>query len=290
MKNKKAIVTIAISEKHRKLWEQYAARSWNLYAEKYGYDIVCITDPLDKSERALKRSPSWQKCLILGHPDVKGYDRVVWLDSDIIINHLSAPCIVSLVDEKLIGAVNAWVFPGFDNYASLHQRMIDYCKHHGMPFFEVGEKYFIDYGMPAVSDKAVQGGVLVLTTKLHASLLEDIYNNYEDNRSAHWHYEMRPLSYELITRQLVQWIDLRFNYVLENLKLAKYYNNYPRNYAGRVLRIVRIRTFNYLAPLGIEVWQERMVKQAFESSYFLHFAGNAKEMVFARSIVPQQKR
>ena len=286
MKVKKVIVTIAIGDMHYNFWKKYASKSWELYAEKHGYDIICFQEPLDNSERAKKRSVSWQKCLILNDPKVKQYDRVVWLDSDIIINHFDAPCIVSTVKEDAIGVVNAWEFSEV-NYHFLQKRMINYCKRHRLPYYNIGKQYFIDYGLPAVSDKAVQGGVLVLNPSHHSKIMEAVYFNYEDNRPAYWHYEMRPISFEIISSNLCQWIDNRFNYVVENLKLTRYYHRYPQNYYERVLRILTIKLYKLLSLLGFRFWQEDLVNEALLEGYFIHFAGNAKEMVFVERLLAQ---
>ena len=283
--NNKVIVTIAIGDLHYRAWKKYAAKSWELYAAKHGYDLICLQNPLDVSERAKKRSVSWQKCLILQDEKIQGYDRVVWLDSDIIINHSTAPCIVSAVSEDLIGVVNAWEHYRVADYQLIQQRMVGYCKRHNLPFYSTGKQYFTDYGLPGISEKAVQGGVLVLNPKRHSKLLKKVYENYEDGRPAYWHYEMRPLSYEIILNNVSQWMDSRFNYVVENAKLAEYYHRLPENYLERIARIVKIKGYKLLALFGIRFWQEELIGKALLRGYFIHFAGNAKEMVFAERLV-----
>ncbi len=65
MKQSKALVTLAIGEKYLHHWKNFAQNNWQKYADKHGYDLICIDTPLDTSERAQARSPAWQKCLIL---------------------------------------------------------------------------------------------------------------------------------------------------------------------------------------------------------------------------------
>lgn len=285
--NTKALVTIAVGAIHYQFWKRYAFPSWKTYAAIHGYDVICFEEVLDASPRAGSRSVSWQKCLILGHEKVKHYERVVWLDSDIIINHFNAPCLVSQVNPAKVGAVNAWETAGVPEYNLIQQRMVAYCRKHKLPFYNIGRDYFKDYGLAGISDKAVQGGVLVLTPAVHRELLLTVYNNYEDNRPAFWHYEMRPLSFELISRDACQWIDSRFNHVVENVKLAKYYQHLPQNFFGRVIRVVGIKAYRFLSTFGISFWQEALVNEAYLSGYFIHFAGNAKEMVFAKKLLTE---
>lgn len=86
MGDAKAIVTIALGEKSHTTWRRVCEANWHAYAQKHGYAMVCIAAPLAPSARARQQSPSWQKCLILGQDSICQYDRVVWVDADILIN------------------------------------------------------------------------------------------------------------------------------------------------------------------------------------------------------------
>lgn len=82
MKHSKAIVTLAIGNNFLERWKSLCQLNWQQYADKHGYALVCIDTPLDNSERAQQRSPSWQKCLILSQEFAQQYERVVWIDSE----------------------------------------------------------------------------------------------------------------------------------------------------------------------------------------------------------------
>jgi hypothetical protein len=56
MRNQKAIVTLAIGEKYYTSWKTFCEPNWKPYAERYGFDLVCLESPLDTSERARSRS------------------------------------------------------------------------------------------------------------------------------------------------------------------------------------------------------------------------------------------
>jgi len=107
---KKAIVTLAIGSAYLDRFEQLCRRNWTAYTERHGFDLFVIQEPLDKSERARNRSPAWQKCLILGAPDIAGYERVVWVDSDIFLNP-AAPSILDGVPMESIGVTDEHRFP-----------------------------------------------------------------------------------------------------------------------------------------------------------------------------------
>ncbi len=79
---KAALVTIVMGEKYERAWERLCRPTWVGYAARFGFDIVVIQDRLDPKDA---RSPAWQKLLVLDQPWAKRYQRIVWLDSDILI-------------------------------------------------------------------------------------------------------------------------------------------------------------------------------------------------------------
>ena len=107
---KKAIVTLAIGEDYINRWRAFCEPNWKAYAKKYGYELIIFDKPLDNSIRASSRSAAWQKCLILDQVAVNKFDRVVWMDSDIVINDALALDIVSLVPKESIGGTDAFSF------------------------------------------------------------------------------------------------------------------------------------------------------------------------------------
>src|SRR6185437_2993264 len=101
----KAIVTLVAGDSYQRLWNLYSRPSWERYAARHSYRLIVLDRALDESAQwGAERSLAWQKLLILGRPELQGVDRVLWLDSDIVIND-AAPCAVDGVPEEKIGAV-----------------------------------------------------------------------------------------------------------------------------------------------------------------------------------------
>ena len=46
-----AIVALAIGEPYLSNWQKYCAPSWQAYAKKHGYDIIVLTEPLDRARQ-----------------------------------------------------------------------------------------------------------------------------------------------------------------------------------------------------------------------------------------------
>jgi hypothetical protein len=255
-----AIVTLAIGPVYAERFEQLCRRNWTAYAERHGFDLVVIKQPLDESERAQRRSPAWQKCLVLRAPGMADYERVVWVDSDILLNP-AAPSILDGVPVERIGVTDEHVYPTPDERQAILRGLVANAPDHA----ELGGKsYWAQWrepgpwhesmGLPGGQGHIVQTGVMVLSPRYHREMLEHVYHAYEDRG---WNYEMRFLSHEILARGLAHWINPRFNALVWWLYLQANMGS------GRVTTPAEI---------------ERFVRDAYARNYFLHFAGAATLM------------
>jgi hypothetical protein len=273
MTRSKAIVTLAIGDLYRRQWEELCRCNWTQYAEKHGYDLLCLDKPLDSSARAAARSPAWQKCLILSADFAKSYEQIVWVDSDILINKGCAPCIASSVPVANVGGVNLWAAPG----AAEFQRALFRLNQIWRPYNLSQEMqpramdYYMEWGLPNGVSEIITTSVLVLSPRHHKDLLEHVYYNYEDRGEPSWNYEMRPLSYEIIKSGAVTMLDSRFS-TSWSVQMALHYpfllTRESSAYSGR--------------EYG-EEWERLLrccVNIAFHNSYFLHFGPRKAEMKF----------
>lgn len=259
---KKAIVTIARGKRFERMADKYCRTNWQYYADKYGYDLVIIDKNLDEKD---PRCAAWQKCLVLSQDWSKDYDRIVWIDTDIIINP-NSPDICEDVPIEKIGAVDEFSFPSVSEYKTALSRMYKHWDNLGYnPSINFGAKnYYKNYGIECDFKEVVQTGVMVFNPKLHKEVLEHVYYSYEEKGL---NYEMRPLSYEIIKNGFAHWLDNKFNMHIQFLKAL----HYP-----------------YLLDLGLDkpsfINKNEILKlniQAmFANSYFLHFTGATNEMKY----------
>lgn len=279
MRNDKALVTLTIGRGYRDRWEKLCEPSWRSYAARNGYDIVRIDRPLDTTPRAQSRSPAWQKCLVVGHPEVNRYERAVWMDADIVINAEDAPCVASGVPEEKVGAVDAWSDPEAFQFRLDRQAALFTARGIESVLARTPAAYYEDYGLPSAYERVVQTGVMVMSPARHRGLFERVYYSYEDKGKAFWHYEMRPLSYELLKAGMVHWIDRRFNLRWYESRIT----HYPFLFAdkrdwrnkgviGRFLRLLNPSCGHASAITRV------CINAALVNSYFLHFAGSSAEM------------
>jgi hypothetical protein len=237
----RAIVTLTVGEEWSDRWQRLCEENWSAYAKRHGYDLIRIQEPLDPSDRAGARSPSWQKLLALEQPFAQRYERIIWVDADLLFGH-RAPAVADGVPPELVGAVDELWAPT--------QALRDHI--HGLPM----DRYYGAAGLDRSFDHIVQGGLLVLSPKHHRDLLREIYDGYEDP-GPNLDYEMRPLSYELLERDLVHWIDPRFN---------------------RIWDLYRAERYPFLIDHPRHPRAPAAARRGLDELYGLHFAGAAGEM------------
>lgn len=274
MSQSKVIVTLAIGKHYRDRWHKLCSANWRRYAELHGYDLICIESPLDDSPRARSRSAAWQKCLILSDERVQKYERVIWIDSDILINP-NSPCIVSNVPEDKVGAVDAFAqftqsLPGINS--ALMDRAIRFL---GWSFRDAKE-YYLTAGFPHLFDRVVQTGVMVASPKYHRSIFESTYYNYND--TAIGDFEMEGLSFELLQANCIHWLDDKFN----KLWIVCMLKNYPFLLPPKQTEMRPIRVWKRFTRGHYQLPAKKItsfcLNTSFVNNYFLHFAGFSQYM------------
>jgi hypothetical protein len=273
-RNNRAIVTLAFGEKYLGAWKNDCEANWREYGSRHGYDIICLQEPLDTSQRAQKRSPSWQKCLVLSQDFADRYQQIAWVDSDILINTRSAPSIAESVPIDRIGAVEMFCYSSQAGSVAREglARMFDFWN---LAVINPGPRdYYTKYGLPEGFDRVVQAGVMVFSPAHHRPIMEKIYYQYEEKGGSEWHYEMRPLSYELLKAGIVHWMDPRFNL----LWLDCIFLHYPFLLNDSPRRSFSARARNKLGRLCGGLSRDQVRKSCltatFLNSYFLHFGGS----------------
>jgi len=274
MRVRKAIVTLVVGNHYRDRWYKICADNWHKYADLQGYDLICIDNPLDDSPRARSRSAAWQKCLILGDTRVQKYDRVVWLDSDILINP-DSPCVVSNVPEDKVGAVDMFARLN-ESLPGENQRLVDRHSQFWESPVRTAKDFYSKVGLPDLADKVVQTGVMVLSPPKHRLILENTYYNYEDIINGH--FEMESLSHELVKSNCVHWLDCRFNTLWFECMLRNYPFLLPKQKVENKMTRVWKRFARGHYQLPPKKITEICLTTSFINNYFLHFASVAQYM------------
>jgi hypothetical protein len=244
--HRRAIVTLTIGDAYRGPWEKLCRTSWLSYGARHGYDIVQITGKLDTSRLAEARSPAWQKCLVLDQPWAAHYERIVFMDCDIVITGLAPDVTDSVPDPTRIGVcTSGGQMSGAERHIHLERTngtVLDpldadpaWQRHISFQFRCAG----ID------TDRApmLNTGVLVLSPAHHGPLLREVY-------------EQPALSYAIWQRGLQAPLSARYNWSM---------------YEARTLR------FPPEPGVLISPREQRevlvFIHEEMEKAYFLHFCG-----------------
>jgi hypothetical protein len=255
-----AIVTIVIGKDYQATWMRLSQKSWLGYAEANGFDLIAITYPFDTSARAAARSPAWQKLLILNQPWSRQYERIIWLDSDIIIGPFAQNIIQAAGPVEKVGVtLNG-------GRSSDSERMLFLERQYKTPILPEFEQ---DVWARAVQknyashrvelhDTMFNTGVLVLSPQHHNELFLRCYEGEDFGGRL---YEQPLLSHEILQRDLSHPISTRFNWGIQEalfLYLPEIIDleNQPPALVEPVLKLARF-----------------LVRRELQNAYFLHFYG-----------------
>jgi alpha-N-acetylglucosamine transferase len=269
---KNAIVTLNVGKKWDVKFKFHFLPSWERYCQRHGIHLVNLTRNLDDSVRAASRSPSWQKLLVHLAPELQEYERIAWVDSDVLIR-ADAPNIFDASPIDKVGAVDDFGTPNRED----HDLMMDtlYKKWDAEKIRYISnrtpEEYYKNYGINCNLDSVVQAGVMVYTPEIHGKLFNMVYQNYEEGESPALNHEMRPLSYELLSAGLVHWISPKFNMQWSYYRQL-YYPFLDNEEEYELLKWPKISTYKKVLTASVNT--------AFRNNYFLHFAGGSKDYQF----------
>lgn len=275
-----ALVTLVVGRRLTRLFRSRALPSWITYCKYFGVDLLIFDALLDVSSRAMGRSPAWQKCLVADCDILKNYKAVCWIDADIIINQVLAPSIFEFVPNGHVGAVEAWASPSaaiYKDFLSMIKQNSTSAVRDAVDDDQLG--YYARFGLEGKYSTVVQTGVLVFNPNIHGSLFRKVYEIYEDRGPAWWHYEMRPLSYELHKNSTISWLDPRFNYNAICDLVVIQGKKWPNDF----LLLDKLAIRMPWLPLLDLFYREKIVaiRAAMDNAWFLHFAGFRFGLVLA---------
>jgi hypothetical protein len=208
----------------------------------------------------------------LGQDFARKYERIIWVDSDVVINP-DAPLITEGVPVEKVGAVDEFAFPSPKDHPIAVRKVAEAMRLSPEAIWDTPERFYGAWGLPRSFPQVVQTGVLVLSPQHHKELCGHTYHNYEDRGGATWG-EMHPFSFELLGHDLVHWMDSRFNTIWAYVKAIQY----PRLFDNRLRLLQQVKGVRRFAFKLEETRLRKPVTTTFLNSYFLHFAGCPRDM------------
>jgi len=178
---KTAVCTLVVGNRFERLFRDYVFTSWQTYCRSHGYELVVFRKPLTESRKSL----AWQKLFILRQPELSQFEKIIWLDSDIVITLKSPP--IEVPAGRIGYTVDA-------------------------PRFQSVADWYAQFNLPPANE-VVQTGVICLEHQ-HDEVLQRALR-YPDTIM----YEMPAVSKCLSESGLGYKLDPRFNALIATLML-----------------------------------------------------------------------
>lgn len=207
---RKAVVTIA-TDKYFDLWQAHCHENWRRWAERRGWQWFVVKRPISSPAELKTRTVHWDKCRIMGLPELKSYDIVAWVDADIVINP-EAPCLTHRWDDQKIAVLS---FDDIPDFAVRNHRITEVRGRRNPARKEIyisSELWYRDSGYREFPAKHLNTGVLVMRRSAHHAFMEHVFHKYHRNMTG---WEQTPLSWEILMAGLHHPLDYRFNTLWE---------------------------------------------------------------------------
>lgn len=210
---KLALVTLAIGEDHQKIGK-LTHPLMQAYAEKIGAEFICISH-----QKVYETTPHWEKFRI--YELLNNYDRILYLDTDIIIRD-HAPNIFDIIPDTHLGILNEQPFVEDRTYAFMQG-----CQAYGYTDMPWDKIYF-------------NTGVMVIS-KIHQLLF------VKPNLEASNFFEQTYLNLQIKKQKIpVSMLDYKWNrmFCIDKFIGVERFEAYFIHYAGvgspeRVLTIIQ---------------------------------------------------
>ena len=178
---KTAVYALVVGSRFECLFRDYVFTSWQAYCQSHGYELVVFRKPLAEPGKSL----AWQKLFVLRQPELSHFEKIIWVDSDIIIKANSPPI------EVPAGRIGYTVDP---------------------PRSQSVADWYAQFNLPPANE-VVQTGVICLEPQ-HDEILRRALQ-YPDTIM----YEMPALSKCLSESGLGYRLDPRFNALIATMML-----------------------------------------------------------------------
>lgn len=196
-----AVIVFVIGEHYIQSFENKFKRNLETYCQKYGYDLIILDHLIIDDDPTNKKRFFWQRFLL---PDkYKEYDYVVSIDSDIFINENSPSLPFDIIPSGKIAAINERKYMG--NYEWREGIQVRFGNE------KTGREYHALSGEIRDYHDVLNGGLVIYQPVYHADLMLELYHKNIDTYMK-WHQDDQSiLSVYLIDRDMIYWLDERFN-------------------------------------------------------------------------------
>jgi hypothetical protein len=178
-------------------------KSHETYARRHGYDYRVVTDYLDTAFQH-KKLIVFQKWLVACQPWAQKYEYVIFIDADTLIHPEAPPIHLAAPYGDKIGIVDEYSQPTPEKRLEIQIRN---------KWETTSTEYYKLCDFECTSPHVLNSGVLVIQPKIHASLLQSLYDTYFEEAIGHPRtvYEQTALGYELLQRGMAYILPNEWN-------------------------------------------------------------------------------
>src|SRR5215467_6302438 len=159
-----AIATVVIGDEYRRHYEKIFMPSVQRYADRFGYELVQIYQPLCPKEWQHPSTITFNKLYIPFQPEMRAFERLMVLDADILVHPSTSP-FTDLELDGGIGVVDEWSQPSVEEGIKFQQK-------HGRETHP--EEYYALAGFSVKIGHAVNSGMFICSPRKHGEFFADI--------------------------------------------------------------------------------------------------------------------
>jgi lipopolysaccharide biosynthesis glycosyltransferase len=199
------MATLAIGEQYLARYKALFYPSQLLYCRLHNYELKICDEFLEPGQTSATLI-SLQRLLVPKQKWCEGFDYVIFVDADILINVRTAPPIHSAVDYgDCIGVVDEYSQP------TRAERLLIQKRNN---WETTASEYYALAGFEIDTDIVFNTAVLVFQPAKHADFLERMYAIGRDTAKTHprkFHYDQSLLGWHLQKEEKAKVMDNRFN-------------------------------------------------------------------------------
>jgi hypothetical protein len=199
-----AIATVAIGEDYQSAYAAIFRPSVERYVARHSYDLLVFTDFLGEPGYRDPRLVNFMKMLVPYQEAVLGYDLVMVLDVDVLIN-AKAPPFHALEIGPAIGVVDEWCQP-------TPEERVQFQVANGLE--RSPRDYYRLAGFALESKTLINSGMFICAPSLHSEFFRAIVACYAEVQRGHprgAHFEQSMFGFELMTNGLAHFLPTVWN-------------------------------------------------------------------------------
>ena len=229
------LVTIVIGDEYLQRYKSVFYENHQMYASKFGYDFIVVTDFLDPNNR----HPSFislQKSLVCSQSFSSKYTHIIYIDADILFNlQKSSPLHLEIKDDQKVLIANEYSQPTAEGRLLIQE--LNGWEPNARAYYKLA-------GLDLDTSMVLNTGVMIFNPKVHRKVLEETYLTAIQagiNHPRGFHFEQAMIGFNLQKNNCFELLSNEWNAIwllqkispLNSINLLEFYSfNKAVHFAG----------------------------------------------------------